>query len=151
VLYRFQGQPDGNAPYAGLVYAGGFLYGTTSSGGGQNQGTVFKIDPSTGVETLLYSFTGGTDGGVPYAGLIYDGGALYGTTYSGGASGQGTLFKVSPKTGAETVLHSFGGTDGILPKGTLIDVGGAFYGTTSAGGQLSNGSGGAGTVFVFTP
>jgi uncharacterized repeat protein (TIGR03803 family) len=73
---------------------------------------VFKLD-TTGTETVLHSFTGGADGGNPYAGVIRDpAGNLYGTTYSGGASGQGVVFKLDT-TGTETVLHSFtGGADG---------------------------------------
>ena len=76
------------------------------------QGVVFKLD-TTGTETVLYSFTGGADGANPYAGLIRDSaGNLYGTTYGGGTSNWGVVFKLDT-TGTETVLHSFtGGADG---------------------------------------
>jgi uncharacterized repeat protein (TIGR03803 family) len=71
------------------------LYGTTVVGGAHGSGTVFKVSAS-GSETVLYSFTGGADGGQPYAGMVRDGqGNLYGTTHYGGADGAGTVFKVT--------------------------------------------------------
>src|SRR5436190_2003791 len=92
-LYSFTGS-DGARPYAGLIAdASGNLYGTTDNGGASGYGTVFKVTP-TGTETVLYSFTGGSDGAYPLAGLIADAsGNLYGTTYLGGANGYGTVFK----------------------------------------------------------
>src|SRR5208337_5516334 len=107
VLYTFTGSPDGEAPYAGLVRdAQGNLYGTTSQGGDpactNGCGTVFKVD-TTGKETVLYSFTGGADGAIPYAGLARDApGNLYGTAQRGGdlactgpTNGCGTVFKLT--------------------------------------------------------
>jgi uncharacterized repeat protein (TIGR03803 family) len=154
VLYSFTGAGgDGNYPYAGLVRdaLSGNLYGTTFYGGTYlNYGTVFKVD-KTGHETVLHSFTGGTDGGNPYAGLVRDAlsGNLYGTTFGGGdltcnpPTGCGTVFKVDA-TGNETVLYSFtGGTDGGYPRAGLVrDAKGNLYGTTSGGGVQ-----GYGTVF----
>jgi uncharacterized repeat protein (TIGR03803 family) len=96
VLYSFQGQPDGWNPIAGLVRdpAGNF-YGTTLRGGAYGAGTVFELD-TTGKETVLYSFTGGSDGASPYAGLIRDSSNnLYGTAVGGGR-GFGVVFKVTP-------------------------------------------------------
>jgi uncharacterized repeat protein (TIGR03803 family) len=119
---------------------------------------VFKVNPS-GVQTVLHSFQGGTDGGTPKAGVIRDSaGNLYGTTFSGGATGAtggiggagcGVVFKVSA-TGRETVLHTFaGGTDGCNPfAGVVRDSAGNLYGTTSYGGA-SVGTG-AGVVFKVT-
>ncbi len=103
VLYAFTGG-DGANPAAGLIMdASGALYGTTSNGGGGDYGTVFKlVPPSSGetlwTETVLFSFTGATDGVSPYAGLIMDAsGALYGTTlYGGGGCHCGTVFRVVP-------------------------------------------------------
>ena len=97
VLHNFAGGSEGAYPYAGLVSDGvGNLYGTTYQGGPLNRGTVFKID-TAGRLTVLHSFEGGTDGANPYAGLILDkAGNLYGTTEYGGASGQGTVFKIGP-------------------------------------------------------
>jgi uncharacterized repeat protein (TIGR03803 family) len=97
VLHSFQGQPsDGWDPIAGLVRdpAGNF-YGTTLRGGAYGAGTVFELD-TTGKETVLYSFTGGSDGASPYAGLIRDSSNnLYGTAVGGGR-GFGVVFKVTP-------------------------------------------------------
>jgi uncharacterized repeat protein (TIGR03803 family) len=154
VLYSFAGLPDGQHPMAGLVRdAAGNFYGTTSAGGGGNCnygagcGTVFMLS-NTGTETVLHSFAGGTmDGASPVAGLVRDAsGNLYGTTYGGGASGLGTVFKVDPP-GQETVLYSFAGypTDGENPAAGLIWHAGNLYGTTSAGGAYSYG-----TVFRVT-
>jgi uncharacterized repeat protein (TIGR03803 family) len=146
VLQSFAGPPgDGATPLLGsLVRDGeGSLYGTTSGGGASGAGAVFKLD-TTGAENLLYSFTGGADGGSPFAGLFRDeDGNLYGTTFLGGASDFGTVFKVD-KTGTQTVLYSFGGgADGGLPfAGVVRDTEGNLYGTTSFGG-----SSGLGTAF----
>jgi uncharacterized repeat protein (TIGR03803 family) len=130
---------DGASPQAGLIHdAAGNLYGTTSVGGANGDGTVFKLSPA-GVETVLYSFAGGADGANPLAGLIRDeDGNLYGTTSAGGSSGQGTVFKVDP-AGTETVLYSFtGGTDGGYPEAGLVrDEKGNLYGTTFFGGLAS--------------
>ena len=86
VLHSFTNRRDGNHPDAGLIAdAAGNLYGTTLSGGDGGYGTVFQLDPS-GTLTVLYSFTGGSDGRSPVGGLIADAaGNLYGTTYGGGA------------------------------------------------------------------
>ena len=85
------------------------------------------VSPSAQAQVLtsLYSFTGGTDGGQPYAGVIRDSsGNIYGTTWAGGA-GQGTIFEVD-KTGKETVLHTFTFTDGAVPVAPLVrDAAGA--------------------------
>jgi uncharacterized repeat protein (TIGR03803 family) len=118
VLYSFTGVPsDGAFPgTSGLIAdSSGNLYGTTEEGGQTNEGVVFKLAPSR-TETVLYAFTGGSDGGSPVAGLIADSsGNLYGTTVEGGTPGLGTVFKLSPG-GIETVLYSFtGGTDGSGP------------------------------------
>jgi uncharacterized repeat protein (TIGR03803 family) len=98
VLHSFTGQPDGAFPRAGLVRdAKGNLYGTTSSGGAFDAGTLFKVAlNTTGKYEVLHSFTG-ADGANPYAALIRDAaGNLYGTTFGGGAFGLGTVFKLTP-------------------------------------------------------
>jgi uncharacterized repeat protein (TIGR03803 family) len=137
VLYSFLGGTDGSFPSAGLVRdSAGMLYGTTQIGGGSSGcpsgcGTVFKID-AAGKESVLYSFTGGSDGGYPVAGVIGDAaGNLYGTTIHGGdIFGDGTVFKLD-NSGKETVLHTFDGADGFSPYGGLVrDKKGRFYGTT---------------------
>jgi uncharacterized repeat protein (TIGR03803 family) len=150
VLYSFtKAQLDGKFPQGGLVRdAAGNLYGTTQDGGALRKGTVFKLD-TTGAETVLHSFTGGTmDGAGPFAGLLLGAdGNLYGTTGSGGASNLGTVFKVTA-SGTETVLHSFRrSTDGMRPHAVLVrDAAGNLYGTTTSGGRFDKG-----TVFKLSP
>ena len=100
LLHSFTGYPtDGGYPEAGLVMdTEGNLYGTTSSGGTSDYGTVFKLDTTSGTEIVLYSFTGGADGGIPAFGtLLMDAkGNLYGTAELGGASNSGVVFKLIP-------------------------------------------------------
>jgi len=153
VLHEFTGGTDGASPEGSLIFRAGNFYGTTTLGGPANAGTVFKIS-ETGEETVLYSFTGKADGANPVAGLAIDkAGNLYGTTTAGGASGNGTVFKLAIPTVAggqwtEQVLHSFGtGSDGAIPvAGVTLDPSGNLYGTTSAGGNY-----GYGTVFEVSP
>jgi uncharacterized repeat protein (TIGR03803 family) len=157
VLHSFcqqMGCPDGYYPQAGLVMdTNGNLYGTTLYNGAFGGGTVFKIS-SDGTATTFYNFctaTGCKNGRYPQAGLILDtNGNLYGTTYGGGAHGNGTVFELSP-SGAETVLHSFcartGCSDGSHPRADLVmDTAGNLYGTTYYGGTNS-----VGTVFKLSP
>jgi uncharacterized repeat protein (TIGR03803 family) len=138
---------DGAHPLAGLVSdADGNLYGSTELGGPHNQGTIFKLSRS-GKETILHSFTGRADGAAPYGNLIFDAqGNLYGTTYSGGTDGYGTVFKLDPK-GTVTVLYGFTAkADGAHPAaGLVFDADGNLYGTTSFGGDLW------GTIFRLSP
>jgi uncharacterized repeat protein (TIGR03803 family) len=164
VLHSFSGS-DGAHPTASLVRdAAGNLYGTTFYGGTASCscGTVFKID-TAGVETVLYSFTGGTDGKFPAGRLLLDSlGNLYGTANEGGIVkcgrfgmyGCGVVFKVDP-IGHETVLYSFtGGADGGQPLAGLIrDSAGNFYGTTFSAGDLSRNcalNNGCGVVFELS-
>ncbi len=94
VLHTFTGVPDGAGPESGLVLdVQGNLYGTTSIGGTQNLGTVFKVN-ATGQNTVLHSFTGTPDGEIPidFGSLAMDAdGDLYGTTNSGGATNNGSV------------------------------------------------------------
>jgi len=140
VLYSFAGVPDGQYPFAGLIRDSvGNFYGTTSNGGASGYGTVFKLD-AAGHESVLYSFTGGADGGSPQAPLLRDNnGNLYGTTFVGGANyGVGTVFKVDA-SGNETVLHNFAGNDGKYPEAGLIrDSQGNLYGSALQGGPADN-------------
>lgn len=146
-LYSFSGGNDGAGPMAALVQGNnGNFYGTTTSGGISNAGTVFLISTNGGL-TNLYSFAGGNDGANPYAGLLLGSdGSFYGTTQSGGTNGEGTLFKISAN-GAFTSLYSFsGGSDGSNPQAPLIQGrDGNLYGTTANGGLNA-----AGTVFRLT-
>jgi len=152
VLHSFTAGNDGGNPEAGLIMdAAGNLYGTTFGGGSGGQGIVFKIDTSNH-ESVLYSFTGGSDGGGPVAGLLMDAaGNLYGTTAGGGSSGQGTVFMIDTSN-HESVLYSFtGGSDGGSPQASLVrDAAGNLYGTTSQGG-IGCAPVGCGTVFKIDP
>ena len=143
VLHNFTNGADGGYPYGGVIRdSKGNLYGTAQGGGASGAGVVFKLDRS-GNETLLYSFTGGADGGYPSAGVIRDlAGNFYGTTNGGGASGAGVVFKLDP-SGNETALYSFtGGADGGYPLAGLIrDSKGNLYGTTNGGGASGAGVG----------
>jgi uncharacterized repeat protein (TIGR03803 family) len=165
VLYSFCSQQnctDGSNPNPTLMDINGTLYGATIGGGahgcgnGQACGTVFSLDPNTGMENVLYSFgNGGADGKYPEAGVIAVNGVLYGTTYAGGIAGCGpfgcgTVFSLDLGTGVENVLYSFCGqqncTDGASPFSPLLEMDGTLYGTTSAGGTGCGGNG-CGTVF----
>ena len=149
VLQSFGGAEGANPYFSGVVRdKAGNLYGVTSQGGANGFGMVFKLTP-TGTETVLHSFaTDGKDGYRPYASLAMDtAGNLYGTTNSGGASSNGTVFKITP-SGTETVLYSFkGGTDGCNPfkAGVVIGKKGVLYGVTSGCGANA-----VGTVFKVT-
>ena len=135
---------EGAVPYAGPVQGSdGNFYGTTLLGGAHFKGTVFKID-ATGSLTTLHSFSGSpNDGANPIAGLIQGSdGNFYGTTGSGGAHFQGTVFRITP-TGTVTVLHSFSGhpNEGTLPFAGLVQGNdGNFYGTTAFGGAHFKGT-----------
>src|SRR5579863_7718531 len=142
VVHSFTGGSDGGYPLAGFtIDAAGSQYGTTTAGGASGLGTVFKIT-TKGKEIVLHSFAGGTDGANPESSLVMDAaGDLYGTTNGGGASGAGTVFKIT-RYNKETVLYSFaGGTDGANPEAALtMDAAGNLYGTTTAGGSSGNGT-----------
>jgi len=158
VLYNFCAQTscvDGYTPYGSLVAdSSGNLYGTTYNGGAHSFGEVFELVNSNGTwtENVIYSFLGpgSNDGAYPFAGLVIDasGKNLFGTTFQGGASSEGTVFELSNSGGTwtETVLHTFddiSGDDGYYPYGTLAsDAAGNLYGTTLYGGKT-----GGGTVF----
>jgi uncharacterized repeat protein (TIGR03803 family) len=138
VLHTFVQRPA--YPYGGVARdSNGNLYGTASTGGPRGNGVVYRVD-TTGHQTVRYSFTGGADGGYPYAGVIRDtSGNLYGTTLYGGGSSVGVVYKVDT-AGNETVLHSFGGPDGANPYGGVIrDSAGNLYGTTYQGGASGYG------------
>jgi uncharacterized repeat protein (TIGR03803 family) len=153
VLYRFTGT-DGAFPHGDIAFdQSGNLYGTAFQGGLYGSGAVYQLSHATGVWTknVLYTFTGGEDGGQPFGGVIRDsGGSIYGTTSVGGTHGYGTVFQLVPGGGAWTLntLYNFQYTpDGGLPYGGLtFDRFGDLFGTASAGGP-----GDGGTVFELKP
>jgi uncharacterized repeat protein (TIGR03803 family) len=137
VLHDFTGGADGGTPYAAVIAdTAGNLYGTTVYGGAEGDGTVFKISPD-GTETVLYSFTDGTDGGLPTAPVVMDRrGNLYGTTVSGGQAGVGTAFRLTAG-GSERVLFSM--IDYAFPGSGLFALDGYYYGTTPGSGRYGDG------------
>jgi uncharacterized repeat protein (TIGR03803 family) len=151
VLYSFQQNgSDGEGPGASLIDVGGVLYGTTGGGGTYGGGTVFSLNPTTGAETVLHSFGSGEDGAAPYTGLTAVGSKLYGTTYSGGTRGAGTVFSLDLTTGTEAIVHSFtDGDDGAGPYGGLVPVYGKLYGTTVDDDTCSDGETGQGSVYAI--
>ncbi len=141
VVYQFTGNLDGGGAFGGLVDVDGTLYGTTRNGGRYGSGVVYAIDPATGAQTTVYSFTGGQDGAWPLASLIAVGGKLYGTASSSGADYSGTIFRVDPRTGKEKTLYAITyQTDGSAPSGAPTDVDGVLYATVSEVGPANEGS-----------
>jgi uncharacterized repeat protein (TIGR03803 family) len=160
-LYSFQGGQDGANPVAGVVFdSAGTLYGTTNFGAVRRNfsqyGTVFSLAPSSGggwTEAVLHAFRSNPDGANPAAGLIVGAnGTVYGTTYQGGKTGEGSVFAITPSTGSgvwqEKIIHKFNGnTTGGQPSAPLTaDSGGALYGTASSGGKHFQGA-----VYRLTP
>jgi uncharacterized repeat protein (TIGR03803 family) len=157
VLHAFSGgsvgSTDGGGPAARVVFGpNGTLYGSTTFGGNANAGVVYNLGPAARLakETILYSFTGSSDGSRPSGDLIFDqAGNIYGTTSSGGSTFNGVTFELTPSGGGFTqnVLYQFtGGNDGASPvAGVISDGAGNLYGTASGGGAF-----GFGTVFELT-
>jgi uncharacterized repeat protein (TIGR03803 family) len=165
IIYTFSGGGGGGYPYGGMIFdRSGNLYGVASGGLGNPQqcggssgcGVVFELSPQangTWNEQLIYSFQpNGTDGIIPNGGIAFDAnGNLFGSTYVGGANGQGIIYELTPTqqgTWQENVIHNFANDDnGRSPLGGVVFDGlGNLFGTTR-----SAGSGDAGTVFELSP
>ncbi len=146
VIYSFAGEDDGEYTDTDVaIDAAGNLYGTSVLGGEFGGGTVWQLSPVGGgwVHTVLYSFTGGADGGEPYKGVTLDAaGNLYGTAVTGGSGscegGCGVTYKLtkSGTTWTQSVIHAFtGGADGSGPGARVaVDNRGNVYGMTPTGG-----------------
>lgn len=156
VIHTFSGK-DGSSPNGDLVRDGaGNFYGTTQFGGTANRGVIFKLEPG-GQETVLYSFTGASDGGIPIGRVLLAGGNFYGMTSLGGdaSCNCGTVYKLDSH-GTLTVLHQFkGGKDGAQnqaqPELGLVMIKGALYGAASFGGVSGcDGNLGCGVIFKVT-
>src|SRR3984957_16173269 len=158
VIYSFLGDKDGEYADTDLAIDGaGNLYGTSVQGGNFSSGTVFELTPSSAgwTHTVLYSFTGGADGGEPYKGVTLDSaGDLYGTAVTGGGGscegGCGVAYKLTNAGGTwtQSVIHTFtGGNDGSGPgSGVTLDKHGNVYGMTPTGG-----ADGLGVIFRLHP
>jgi uncharacterized repeat protein (TIGR03803 family) len=159
-LHQFTGGNDGSSPAAGLIAdAAGNFYGTTSTGGSTNGGTVFELTSNRREVKVLHSFKCGLnkcdfkDGGNPWSGLVFDQhGSLYGATRYGGVHRKGAIYRLMPSKGGgwkESLLYSFksGTGDGAEPLSLLaFDKFGNLYGTTSRGGTNDEG-----VVFELMP
>jgi uncharacterized repeat protein (TIGR03803 family) len=180
LLHVFDGYPSdgGGGPYGAITFdANGNLYGTTLGEGAYNSGIVFKLTKQGSLfwqQTVLYAFTGASDGNAPLGVVFGPDGSLYGVTQGGGYTGGlycvlgcGTVFKLTPNsdgTWTETVLYAFRGPglhDGATPTQRItFDRAGNIYGTTAGGsgrglcsvfGCAPCGANGCGTVFKLTP
>lgn len=151
ILYNFTGGFDGTELSGGLVRdPGGNLYGVAFQAGDPhcNCGTVYKLDPTNKL-TVLYTFTGGSDGGLPFGRLVSVNGELYGVTQGLSSTDFGEIFKVS-KSGNFSVVYKFtGGADGNGPQELIRDDEGNLYGATVSGGNLAciMSSTGCGVIF----
>ena len=159
--YALPGGDSGCNPAGITVSDDGVIYGVTTYGGASGRGIVFALTPSPlpdpYTETVLYNFTGGTDGGLPsqapiLAPVVIPGAsfAIYGLTASGGRYNGGGVFELVPDvhTGAWTESFPFSSVLGAIPGSELLASNGDFYGTTATGGQFSDAGG---TIFQLTP
>ena len=160
LLYSFGGDEDGEYVDSDLVVdSAGNIYGTSVQGGTFGTGTVWELSPSASgwVHTVLYSFTGGADGGQPYKGVTLDAEEnLYGTAVVGGSGGVcaedgcGVVYKLTHSSAGwtQSVIYNFtGGNDGYGPgSGVTFDNRGNMYGTTPVGGAK-----GYGTIWQLKP
>lgn len=165
-LHDFGHGSDGNFAWGGVTLGpNGTLYGTTAGGGIRDDGTVYQLRPPSGschsascpwVETVLYRFTGDSDGRNPQAGVILDNqGNIYGTNVNGGGGKVGVVYEMSPSAGGYTfqVLYTFtDDADGGNPSSLLIfDSAGNLYGTAAVGGNSGCQGFGCGTIYELTP
>lgn len=144
----------GGGPQSGVIFdQAGNLYGTTNDGG-NGEGVIYELNPvgSQWVETILYAFTDGLDGGNPSGGLIFDAaGNLYGATFGGGAAGRGTVYELEHSGGKWTInpLASFprtGQGGGTIYASLTWDPAGNLYGVSTGDGPNNNGF-----VFELSP
>ena len=161
-LHSFVGGPsDGATPYCFLIASGNTLYGTTADAG-SGSGTVFSIQTDGSGFTILHRFDVGaynqlhyytnSEGGSPGSGLLLSGNTLYGTAYSGGVSGSGTIYALNTDgtsfrnlyTFTERFWNPWTNSDGVSPEGELVLSGSTLYGTATYGG-----SAGFGTLFAI--
>ncbi len=161
VLYTFDGT-HGGYPTTLIEGADGDFYGVTLFGGNPNCnggcGVIFKLSRSTGlwIETVIHSFTGGTDGYEPRAIVIDPQGNIFGVASVGGSSGLGVAFKMTPfpvGSWGFKVLHSFpaSSSDGVQPVSLVLDKSGNVYGAAGGGGTKGCNGGGCGTIFELSP
>ena len=159
-IYAFTNGIDGTQPAAGVIVSGAVIYGTTEGNAAwTNFGSVFQVNTNGKDFIVLHHFESlaGDDGAYPYGPIVLSGKGLYGTTFGGGDSGTGTLFKVqTDSTNFMTVFDflginsTFTNATGAYPEGGVMLSGGTLYGTTRYGGAAGNGGLGWGTVFAVS-
>jgi uncharacterized repeat protein (TIGR03803 family) len=139
-LADFDGADHGSYPYGSLTLSGNVLYGTTSNGGTNHQGVIFKINTDGTAFTKLADFD--TDHGIyPNESLIISGNTLYGITPHGGTNNFGTIYKINTDGTGFTKLIDFNNqTSGAYPQGTLAINGSILYGATMSGGTVGYGT-----------
>jgi uncharacterized repeat protein (TIGR03803 family) len=160
LVYGFHGTSDGQTPLASVHYISGTLYGTTSAGGSSSSGspasgTVFTIDASSKLHTVLHAFTGGNDGGAPQTDLLQTSGMVYGTAQQGGSSeclipGSsppayqtcGALFSVDTASNSFSPLGTLTQTEGGAPGPLSVRRGVVSYAAATIGGASN-----VGTIF----
>ena len=157
VPYSFTGPTDAWQGHGLVSDQAGNLYGVSYSGGAQQQGAVFELTPSMGgwIESILYSFTGGSDGGGPTTVLVGNDGNLYGMAGLGGANGVGVVFQLTPSAGSwtEVVIYDLpSATYGTNPHSLLQDSAGNLFGEYSYWYEEPTGGGETlGVVFMLSP
>ena len=143
-IHVFNGT-DGSSPYASLTFDGTYLYGTTQVGGTNNLGTIFKMLPNGNSFSTLVHFDGTTMGSAPSGDLLVENGNIYGMANSGGANGNGNLFKVGTDGSNFSVLKEFeNAVSGRSANGGLYSDGSTLFGMTTLGGVND-----AGTIFKY--
>jgi uncharacterized repeat protein (TIGR03803 family) len=148
ILHSFA-DTDVSKPFSGLTLSGAALYGTTYQGGPRGGGTVFTVNTDGSGFTVLHSFTNDPDGFEPdYGAPVLSGSVLYGTTYAGGATGDGTIYQVNTNGTGYSVIYNFSlsPTNGYDPEGGVLVSGDTLIGMTSEGGS----TGAAGTVYALS-
>ncbi len=141
VLHSFTNLPDGQYPVTGLRFADGMLYGTTSGGGSNNFGTIFKVSTNGGSYAVLRHLNNTTDGSAPSGALAINNATLYGTTYQGGSNSVGTVFKLNTNGTGFAAIHQFTDSpDGAYPYAGLLVNSNTLYGTTFLGGSNAGGT-----------
>jgi uncharacterized repeat protein (TIGR03803 family) len=150
VLKSFTNSIEGEFPAAGVIVSGNVLYGTTESGGSFEpavsllKGVIFKVNTDGSAFATLKKFAP-SDGWMPYGDLTVSDSTLYGTTYAGGSTDDGTVFQINTDATGYKIVKDLDG----LPNGATRPMGGplfsdgVLYGTSRGGGGANN----AGTVF----
>jgi len=152
VVWGLGSGTDGKTPYGSLALDSnnGMFYGMSYSGGTNSKGTIFRFNPNTNKDSVVWNLGYGSDGSYPYGSLVYDknNGLYYGMTGEGGSNNRGTIIKFNPVTNQDSVLQNLSGGTGEYPYGDFVydKTNGLFYGMIEEGG-----SNGYGTIITLNP